>query len=69
MSRLPDNKKLLLQYAALTGELIVAIGIAVFVGWWLDSKISLSFPILVWLLPLLIIIALIIKVIKDTSKK
>ncbi|WP_298300261.1 hypothetical protein [Hydrotalea sp.] len=69
MSRQPDNKKLLLQYAALTGELMITIAIAVFAGWWLDAKFSCSFPFLVWLLPLLVIIALIIKVIKDTSKK
>ncbi|RTL48654.1 MAG: hypothetical protein EKK39_12160 [Sphingobacteriales bacterium] len=69
MSRLPNNKKLLLQYAALTGELMIAIAIAVYLGWWMDVKFSFAFPLLVWLLPLIVIITLIIKVIKDTNKK
>ncbi|MBY0346880.1 MAG: hypothetical protein GTN67_13105 [Hydrotalea flava] len=69
MSEQPDNKKLLLQYATLTGELIIAIAISVYSGWWMDVKFSFAIPLLVWLLPLIVIIVLIIKVIKDTSRK
>lgn len=49
-------------------QILVSLGLAVFIGLKLDSWIGTSFPILVWLLPLLVIIGMIIKTIRDTSK-
>ena len=49
----PDNSKLLLQYAGLGAQLLVSLGLAVYVGLKLDEKFHFSFPILVWSLPLI----------------
>ena len=65
----PDNKRLLLQYAGLGAQLLVLLGLAVFAGLKLDQKFRFSFPILVWALPLLVLIGMMTKAIRDTSKK
>ena len=64
-----DNSRLLLQYAGLGAQLLVSLGLAVFVGLKLDEKFRFSFPILVWALPLLVLIGIMTKVIRDTSRK
>lgn len=67
-----DDKKrpsLLLKYAGLTVQFLAAIGIAVYGGLKLDEWMDLSFPLCVWLLPLLVITGVIIQIIKDTGVK
>lgn len=64
-----EGNKLLWRYAGLGTEMLVGIGIGVFAGIKLDKWMKFSTPLFVWLLPLLIIIAMTIKIIKDTSKK
>lgn len=66
-----DNKsnRVLLQYAGLGAQLLVALGLAVFIGLKGDEKFRFSFPLLVWLLPLLVLIGMMYKIIRDTSKK
>lgn len=59
----------LLKYAGMGTQFLVAIGLGIFFGLKLDEWLHFSFPLLVWLFPLLIIVGLIIKIIKDTSKK
>lgn len=69
---MPEQNKAsndLLRYAGLGGQILVAIGLAVFVGLKADGWLHLSFPLLVWLLPLAVVSAMIYKLIKDTSKK
>jgi hypothetical protein len=63
------NSNLLLKYAGLTMQVMVGLALAVFAGLKLDGWLSLSIPLLVWVLPLLVIIVMIWQVIKDTSKK
>ncbi len=67
----PEKKRnvSLLQYASMGTQFLVGIGIGVFIGLKADSWLKLKFPLLVWILPLLIIIGFILKLIKDTSKK
>ena len=70
----PINKKkhdnsLLLKYAGLATQLLVGLALAVFAGLKIDKWIGLKTPLAVWLLPLLVIGALIYKVIKDTNIK
>jgi hypothetical protein len=65
----PDNSRLLLQYAGLGAQLLVGLGLAVFVGLKLDQRFHFSIPILVWALPLLVLVGMITKAIRDTSKK
>lgn len=59
----------LLRYAGLGGQILVSLGIAVFAGYKADGWLKLSFPLLVWLLPLLVVSAIIYKLIKETSNK
>lgn len=68
----PDKKssdRILLRYAGMGAQILVSLGLAVFVGLKLDAWLRTPFPLLVWVLPLLIIIGMIIKTIKDTSKQ
>jgi membrane protein DedA with SNARE-associated domain len=65
----PGNNRILLKYAGLTMQVMVALALGVFAGLKLDKWLSFKTPILVWVLPLLIIIAMIWQIIKDTSKK
>ena len=70
--RQPDNQsnnKILLRYAGMGMQILVSLGLALFIGLKLDAWMRTSFPVLVWLLPLLVIVGMIIKTIKDTSKK
>jgi len=62
-----NNKPLVWQYVGLAFQLFVSVGLAAYAGWWLDAYFIFSIPLLVWILPLLVIIGLLVKVIKDTS--
>lgn len=63
----PSND--LLRYAGLGGQILVSLGIAVFVGLKLDQWIGMPIPLLVWLLPLVVVSMMIVKLIKETSNK
>lgn len=68
-SQSPQNNRLLWLYAGFAFQLLAALGLGVYAGIKLDEWLKVSVPLITWILPLLIIIALIIKVIKDTSNK
>jgi hypothetical protein len=57
------------QYAGMGGQLLVSLGIGVFLGLKADEWLNFKIPLLVWILPLLILIAMIARLIKATSKK
>lgn len=63
------GSQLLWRYAGLGSELIVSLGLGVLAGYYADKWLRLSFPLWVWLLPLIILIVLFIKIFKDTSRK
>ncbi|MEJ7611066.1 MAG: hypothetical protein WKF88_07805 [Ferruginibacter sp.] len=63
-----DNS-LLWKYAGFAGQLIVALGIAVFLGIKTDGWLGFTMPVAVLIFPLAVISALIYKVIKDTAPK
>jgi F0F1-type ATP synthase assembly protein I len=63
-----SNKEILLQYAGLATQLFITLGVSAYLGLWLDKHFLHAMPIFVWILPLIVLIGLIIKVIKDTSK-
>jgi uncharacterized membrane protein YjgN (DUF898 family) len=70
MEKKPNgNDKLLLKYLGLGTQIMLSLGLAVFVGLKVDKWLAFTTPLLVWILPLLILIAMIWQVIKDTSKK
>lgn len=64
-----NNNSTLLRYAGLTVQILVSLGVGVFVGIKLDKWLKFNQPVLVWVLPLFIIIGLLILVIRDTSRK
>jgi hypothetical protein len=43
--------------------------LTVYLGKWIDKWTRLGIPVFIWALPLLLIIGMIIKAIRDTSKK
>jgi hypothetical protein len=59
----------LLKYAGLATQFLVGIGLSVYAGLRLDQWMNFDTPTAVWVLPLLLITGVIIKIIKDTSKK
>ncbi|MBB1283700.1 AtpZ/AtpI family protein [Flavisolibacter sp. BT320] len=69
MPRQNNSSNDLLRYAGLGAQILVSIGIAVFVGLKADRWLNISFPLLVWLLPLLVVSAMIYKLIKETGTK
>lgn len=64
-----SSNRLLLRYAGLGMQLLIAIGIAVYGGLKLDQLFKFKTPLLVWILPLLVIAGIIYKIIKDTAPK
>jgi hypothetical protein len=61
-------KNLLLRYSGMAAQFLVAIGLMVYAGLKVDNYLGVSFPVFVWLLPLMVITGLIIKALRDTSK-
>ena len=57
----------LLKYAGLGSQILVSLGIAVFAGYKIDRWLKIPLPLLVWLLPLIVLIGIIFKLIKETS--
>lgn len=64
-----DSNRLLWQYAGLATQLLISLGIALYIGKWLDEKMGWNLSLLVWVLPLVVLVATMIKLIKDTSNK
>jgi len=58
-----------MRYGGLAMQFMVSIGLGIFFGAKIDKWLHFSFPLLVWLLPLLMIIGIIVKIIIETSKK
>lgn len=63
------ENNLLYKYIGLTTQIMTALLVGVFVGWKTDKWLSFSIPVFVVVLPLLIIVAIIWQIIKDTSNK
>ena len=63
------NNRDLLKYAGLTAQIFAGLGLAIFIGIKLDKWLHISFPVLVWVLPLLVIVSLIYKLIKETGRR
>ena len=65
----PDNnRRFLMRYAALGTQLLVAIGLAVFIGIKLDKWLHIS-PLLACVLPLLVLGAIFYKLVRETGKQ
>jgi hypothetical protein len=64
-----NNNQLLLKYAGLTTQFMIGIGLFIFLGIKIDNYFKWKTPIAVWVLPLIFIVAIIIKIVLDTGKK
>ena len=62
-----SNKQFLLRYASLGTQLLVAIGLSVFVGLKADKWLH-TLPLLACVLPLLTLIGIFYKLMRDTAK-
>ena len=58
-----------MRYAGLGAQIFASLGIAVFIGYKADDWTNTPIPLLVWILPLIILIGMIYRLIKDTSKR
>jgi hypothetical protein len=65
----PTTNNEWMKYASLATQLLVSIGLAVFLGLKADAWLKFSIPLLSWLLPLLVITASLYKIFKETSRK
>jgi uncharacterized membrane protein YqjE len=59
----------LLKYGGLATQIIVTLGVTIFIGIKIDKQTNLKFPIATILLPLLVLIGIFWKVYKDSKKK
>ncbi len=61
----PDHYK----YIGLATQILATLGVAFFIGYQVDRTLGLRIPVGLILLPLLMLIALLWKIMKDTSTK
>jgi chromate transport protein ChrA len=59
----------ILRYGSMGAQIFVALGIAVFVGLKVDKWLKISAPLLVVILPVIVLIGIIYKIVKETSTK
>jgi len=59
----------LLKYGGLATQIIVTLGVTIFIGIKIDKLTNLKFPLATISLPLLVLIGIFWKVYKDSSKK
>lgn len=64
-----DGRRELLRYAGLSSEVVAAVVVSVYLGIKADKWLRVSFPLLTWVLPLLVIVILTIKLVKESSRK
>ena len=64
-----SRRRELLRYAGLSTEVVASVGLSVFLGMKADKWLKVSFPILSWALPLLVIVVLLINLIRSGSDK
>ena len=59
----------LLKYGGLATQIIVTLGVTIFIGIKLDKYLNIKFPIATITLPLLVLVSLFWKIYKDSAKK
>jgi uncharacterized membrane protein YjgN (DUF898 family) len=64
-----NNYSDLLRYASMGTQIFVALGLAVFVGLKVDKWLKISAPLLVLVLPVIVLVGIIYKIVKETSKQ
>lgn len=69
MEKKPQHNRLLTQYLSFAWQLVAGIAIFVYLGMLADKWMNTGTPLLIWIFPLLVIIGMMIKVIRDTNRK
>jgi hypothetical protein len=64
-----DRRRELLRYAGLSSEVVASVGVSLFLGMKADKWLKVSFPILSWALPLLVIVVLLVNLIRQGPGK
>lgn len=64
-----EDNRLLWKFASLGSQILIGIGLSMYVGSKADQWLHFSSPIAIWVFPLLFILAVIVKTIKETSTK
>jgi hypothetical protein len=59
----------LLRYASMGTQIFVSLGLAVFVGLKIDKWLKISAPLLVIVLPVIVLVGIIYKIVRETSKQ
>ena len=59
----------LLRYASMGTQIFVGLGLAVFIGLKVDKWLKISAPLLVLILPVIVLVGIIYKIVKETSKR
>lgn len=62
----PSN--LLLRYAGLAFQMMAGIGVALWLGYLLDKKVDMGFPLFMIIFSLLALALLLWQIVKDTSR-
>jgi F0F1-type ATP synthase assembly protein I len=63
------NNNQLMQYTSLATQLAIGLLIAVWLGKKLDARLQFAKPVFIWIFPLVVIIAMMYKLIRDTINK
>ncbi len=70
----PSSKKkqkpsnLLLRYAGLAFQMMASLGVALWLGYLLDKKVNIGFPLFMIIFSLLALALLLWQIVKDTSR-
>jgi hypothetical protein len=64
-----SNRYYLIKYGSFAFQLLAILVLVIFLGITLDKKIGSNFLLFSWLFPLLVILGMIVKVLKDTAQK
>lgn len=64
-----SNANVMFRYAGLGMQIAVSLGIAVFAGYHADRWLNIGIPLFILILPFAVLIIMIFKLIKETSKK
>ena len=59
----------LMRYMGLGAQFFVTILVMLVIGWKVDSWVEFRTPVFIWVLPLLAIVATLLKIIIETNKK
>lgn len=64
-----QNNRPYMVYMSYGFQLLGGVGIGIWLGRLLDNKCNLHTPVFIWMIPLLILIALLYQLVKEFSKK